>query len=209
MRTRRLIPIAGLFLLSACNTAEKPNAANFTAAINQYLAKHGDACTIIGRLFPIDVPRSERSDVSGLESKLAVMEQAGLLRETDTTAVVHAMLEPLRGPTPPQPVRHYEHTAEGTKYVRQIPSALGQTNALCYGQEVVGAISNWTLPPTGPNTQADVTYTYKIVNLAEWAQRSDVQRAFPDIGATIAAASKMNQTIGVQLTNQGWTVPQP
>jgi hypothetical protein len=58
MRNLLLIPIAGLFLLSACNTARKPSAANFTTAINQYLAKHGQACALIGRQFPVDVPRS-------------------------------------------------------------------------------------------------------------------------------------------------------
>jgi hypothetical protein len=58
MRNLLLIPIAGLLLLSACNGTKKPSNANFTTAINQYLAKHGQACALIGRQFPVDVPRS-------------------------------------------------------------------------------------------------------------------------------------------------------
>ena len=115
MRKLLLIPIAGLFLLSACNTARKPSAANFTTAINQYLAKHGQACTAVGRQFPVDVPRSEHGDPSGLGAKLTTLQDAGLLSETDTTAVVHGLLDPLRGPAPPQPVRRYQLTAEGQK----------------------------------------------------------------------------------------------
>jgi phage baseplate assembly protein W len=49
-------------------------------------------------------------------------------------------------------------------------------------------------------------YTYKIVNLAAWAERSDIQQSFSDIRATVTGASKMNQTIGLQLTNDGWEV---
>src|SRR3954469_13760545 len=107
MRLLVLIPIAGVVFLTACNSAKKPSDANFAAAINQYLAKHGEACTVINRQFPVDVPKSEQRDPNGIGMKLEALEQAGLVSASDTTAVVHGMLEPLQGPTPPQPVRHY------------------------------------------------------------------------------------------------------
>jgi hypothetical protein len=206
MRNLLLIPIAGLFLLSACNTAREPNAANFTTAINQHLAKHGQACTTVGRQFPVDVPRSEHGDPSGLGAKLATLQQSGLVSETDTIAVVYGMLAPLRGPTPPQPVRRYQLTAEGQKYFRQIPVAIGEVAGFCYGQKSVDSIVNWTQPDTA-SSQAEITYTYKIVNLASWAARSDVQQAFPDIRDTIKGVSMTNQIVGVQLTSKGWEVP--
>jgi|GEM_PF-3606228 hypothetical protein len=58
MRNLLLFAIAGLFLLSACDGTKKPSTANFTTAINQYLAKHGQACALMGRQFSVDVPRS-------------------------------------------------------------------------------------------------------------------------------------------------------
>ncbi len=58
MQTLRLIPIAAIMLISACNDAGKATNANFTTAINRYLDHHGQACTLIGPQFPIDVPRS-------------------------------------------------------------------------------------------------------------------------------------------------------
>lgn len=58
-------------------------------------------------------------------------------------------------------------------------------------------------------TLSEVTYTYKIANLATWAKRPDVQQAFPDLRQTLNGASKANQAAELQLTNRGWEVPQP
>ncbi|HEY2471350.1 MAG TPA: hypothetical protein VGI45_26390, partial [Terracidiphilus sp.] len=144
---------ASLILLIACNSAKTPNEANFTKAINEYLAKHGSTCTVIGRQFPIDLPQSEQQEKFGIAPKLAALEQAGLVRATDTTAVVHGMLDPLRGSTPPQPVKRYELTADGQKYFQQIPTALGQTGALCYGRgrdDPHGSPTGWPEAVTHP-----------------------------------------------------------
>jgi hypothetical protein len=118
------------------------------------------------------------------------------------------MLDPLQGSTPPQPVERYELTAEGKKYFQEIPGLLGQTSAFCYGQKTVDSIVKWTEPVTmGAFSQTEVTYTYRIVNLASWAERPDVQKAFPDIETTVSRVSKTKQVAGLQLTNQGWEVP--
>jgi hypothetical protein len=208
MRGLLLISVAGCLFLVACNGVKKPSTRNFTKAINQYLAKHGDACTTIVRQFPIDVPLSEQKEQYGIEPKLAALEQAGLVHSSDTRAVVHGMLDPLRGATPPQPVKRYDLTPEGRKYFQELPNPLGQASAFCYGQKTVDSIVKWTEPLTmGAFSQAEVTYTYKIVNLAGWAGRPDVQRAFPDVGTTVNGVSKTNQVVGLQLTNQGWEVP--
>jgi hypothetical protein len=208
MRSLFLVPIAGLFFVAACNHAKKPSNANFTAAINQYFAKHGEACTLLGGQFPINVSKSEQHDPSGIGAKLAALEQAGLVHASGTTAVVHSMLEPLRGPTPPQPVKRYELTEEGKKYLRQVPGAFGQTNGFCYGQKSVDSIIRWTEPTTtGADSQAEVVYTYKLVDSASWAERPDVQVVFPDIKATISGESTTNQIVGLQLTERGWYVP--
>jgi hypothetical protein len=208
MRCFQLISIAGLLALVACNSAKKPSNANFTKAINDYLTKHGEACTVIGRQFPIDIPRSEQNEQFGIGPKLSALEQAGLVHATDTTAVVHGMLDPLRGSTPPQPVKQYELTADGKKYFQQIPGTVTPTSGFCYGQKTVDSIIRWTVPQTGGSqSAAEVRYTYRVVNLAPWAERSDVQRAFPEIPATLNGASKVDQVVGLELTSNGWAVP--
>ena len=208
MRTVRQVWIAGLLFLIACSDAKKPNGANFTKAINEYLMKHGGACTVISRQFPVDVPESERKEEYGIGLQLAVLEQAGLVHASDTTAIIHGMLDALRGPTPPQPVKHYELTGEGKRYFQQIPSTMGPSNGFCYGRKTVDSIVKWTEPTSmGASTQTEVTYTYKIADPASWAQRPDIQRAFSNIRTTFSEASKAPQIAGLQLTNKGWEVP--
>jgi hypothetical protein len=205
MRRFYVVSIAGLFALTACNSAKTPNNANFTKAINGYLTRHGEACTMIGRQFPIDVTRSEQQEQFGLGPKLAALEQAGLVHSTDTTAVVHGMLDPMRGSGPAQPVKQYELTAEGKKYFHEIPGTFGQTGGFCYGQKTVDAIVKWTEPATAADTE--VTYTYKIADTASWAERPEVQQAFSDIQTIVNGASKTTEVAGLQLTSKGWEVP--
>lgn len=128
MRSILKVSVALLFL-AGCKSTTVPNAANFTKALNDYFAQHGEVCTAIGRQFPMDVPVRE-SD--GIGSQLAVLKRAGLVNTTDSTAVVHGILDPLRGPTPPQPVKRYEPTAEGKKYFESMPGTLGATTGFCY-----------------------------------------------------------------------------
>jgi hypothetical protein len=116
------------------------------------------------------------------------------------------MLDALRGPTPPQPVRRHELTTTGQRYFRQAPAALGETDSFCYGQENVDSIVKWTLPEAVSHL-AEVTYTYNIGDRATWAERPDVQKAFPDIHVTINGISQANQIVGLQLTDRGWEVP--
>lgn len=208
MRCSYHIFSAAVLILTACNSAKTPNDTNFTKAINAYLMKHGAACTVIGRQFPIDLPRSEQNEQYGIGPKLAVLEQAGLMHSGDTTAVVHGLLDPLRGSGPVQPVKRYELTESGKRYFQQVPGALGQTSGFCYGQKSVDSIVKWTEPTTaGASTQAEVTYTYKIVDAAPWAQRPDVQGVFSDIRTIMNGASKTTGVAGLQLTSNGWEVP--
>ena len=101
------------------------------------------------------------------------------------------MLDPLRGSTPPQPVKRYELTADGRKYFQQIPGTLGQTSGLCYGQKSVDSIVKWTAPATvGASSQTEVSYTYRIVNRTAWAERPEVQQAFSDIRMALNGVSK-------------------
>jgi hypothetical protein len=200
-RTLRLISVAALVLFSACNDARKPTNATFTIAINRYLDHHGQTCTLIGPQFPIDIPRSQQSSIGG---KFSALQHAGLVSETDTTAVLHGLMDALRGPSPAQPVRHYTLTPEGEKYMQQVSGAVTPTSSFCYGQKTVNSITHWT---TGSQSAAEVKYTYRVVNLAAWAQRPEVQQAFPDIQSTLSGAAKAEQIVGLQLTDKGWEVP--
>jgi hypothetical protein len=197
-------------LIASCNNNRKSSAANFTKAINQYLAKHGQECTFFAQTFPIDIPASELTDQSGTAPQMAALERAGLVRGSNTTAVIHGMMGSL-GASAPRPVKRYELSDEGRKYFQVKPGILGQSGAFCYGQKAVDSITKWTKPAAmGPNMQSDVTYTYKIADLAPWAKQVQVQvqQAFGDIRTTVSGISKIDETAGLQLTNKGWEVPE-
>ncbi|HLH34663.1 MAG TPA: hypothetical protein VKX41_08310 [Alloacidobacterium sp.] len=206
MRRPEPFVLAAFLLLSGCNEAKKPNAAHLTVAINRYLAKHGAECTFFAQAFPIDVPASELKDQSGTAPQMAALESSDLVRGNDTTAVIQGMIGAL-GPSAPRPVRRYQLTDEGRKYFQVKPGGLGQSSALCYGHEVVDSIVSWTKPESmGSVLETEVTYTYKMPDLAPWATRADVQQAFGDIRTTVGGISRTEETAELQLTNVGWEV---
>jgi hypothetical protein len=203
MRKPILLTLAVFFVLGGCSNEKKPSAANFTKAINQYLAKNGPACTFFAQTFPIDIPASELKDQAGTAPQMAALEKSGLVRGSDTTAVIHGMMGAL-GASAPRQVRRYELTDQGRKYFQVKAGTLGQSGAFCYGQEQVDSIVKWDEPTTQDETSVtEVTYTYKFQQLADWAKQPDVQQEFPAIKSTVEQAGT-NQVIEVHLTNSGW-----
>ena len=210
MRRSFVVSLTAFFFLTGCNNTRKPSNVNFTKAINQYLAKRDDACSSLGQTLPIDVTVSEQKDQYGIGPQLAALAEAGLVHSTNMTAVVYGMLDALQGSRPPQPVRRYELTDQGKQYYRQVPATFGQNGIFCYGQEMVDSIIKWTETATMEEAPlSEVTYTYKIADLAPWARRPDVQQAFSDLRQTVNGASKTNETTALQLTNKGWEFPEP
>jgi hypothetical protein len=135
---------------------------------------------------------------------MAVLEAAGLVRSSDMVAPTPGIL----GPGAPRRVKRYQPTEPGKKYLQQVPGIFGQIVGFCYGDKTVDSIVKWTEPVTmGAGLQSEVNYTYKIANLAPWAERPDVQREFGDVRATVNGISKSNEKAGLQLANQGWEVP--
>ena len=135
---------------------------------------------------------------------MAVLEQAGLVQPTDTVVTFPQIF----GSSIQCRVKRYQPTSSGNQYVQQTNVGLGQSAGFCYGARAVDFIVKWTEPATlGPVTQTEVTYTYKISNLAPGAQRANIQNQFGDTRSTTAGMSKTEQRAGLQLTNEGWEVP--
>ena len=198
--------VSGLLLLSGCKNPQKSNEANFKAAINEYLIKHGKTCIPISRPFPFDIPIANLNETAGPVTEMAALERVGLLHSTNTTAVVHGMLDALRGSRPPQAVKRYEMSSDGQKYFQQYQTAIGQSDGFCYGQKEVNSIVKWDeLVKQGDSSVTSVTYTYRIENQADWARQPDVERAFPIIKMTLDQAGT-NQTAEAHLTNKGWEI---
>lgn len=204
MRRSHFALFTGILLLTACNHPNKPDDADVRKAINLYLQTHGKVCTWIGQPFPVDVSESRQISKFGIASKMAVLEAAGLVQAANTMVAVS---EPFGG-NAQRRVKRYQVTATGQRYLQITQAALGQSAGFCYGTKEVDSIEKWTEPGTmRPALQTEVTYTYKISHLAQWARRADVQNQFDDIRTTITGASKANQMAALELTNQGWEIP--
>ena len=151
-----LIFLACVVSLTGCNDVRKPSDGNFREAINQYLEKHGKACTWIGRPFPVDVSEPEQRLQFGTSAQMAVLEAADLVHSSDTVAATPGIF----GPGAPRRVKRYEPTESGNKYLQQVPGVLGQSAGFCYGDKTVDSIVKWTEPVTmGAGSQSEVNGT--------------------------------------------------
>jgi len=197
--------------LTACNGANKPTAANFTKAINSYLATHGELCITVDGQFPIDVPLSQPGNISGIGSKLMALQHEGLLNETDTSAVVQSLANSLSfGPHKTEQVRRYTVSMEGQKYLKSVMTDFGRASAFCYGLKQVDSVVTWTEPATdNRGKKSQIIYRYKVIDLVPWALRPAVQQSFPEISNILGNASKADQPIVLQLTSNGWDAVQP
>jgi hypothetical protein len=207
MRQWTVLIAFSLILFSGCNSSKKPNETNLTSSIDQYLLTQTRTCVAVDGKYPLDVPAANWNDKSGEAAELAVLERAGLVHSSNTTAVVHSMANALSlSPHKPELVKRYTVSGEGQKYFQRVQGTFGQSDGFCYGHETVDSILNWTQPETqGDYSETTVTYTYKIPDLAAWAKLPEVEQAFPTIGTTLGDAGK-NQTVALHLTNKGWVV---
>ncbi len=198
--------LASLLLLLACDTRKTPNEANLRGAINQYLQVHGQACTSIGQPFPVDITESQQPRF-GVASRMAALERVGLVQSTNTETAARDAPQ-IFGGTLQRRVRRYLPTATGRNYLKKVQTSSILPAEFCYGTKAVDTIITWTAPvAVGGATQTQVAYTYKISDLASWAQNPDIQEQFNDIRTTINGTSKTSELAGLQLTNKGWEVP--
>lgn len=201
MRRSLYVVIVGLLLVEGCRSDRKPSETNLVNAVNRYLQGRGPTCTWLAQPFPINVSAAQQKLTFGIAPQMAVLEKAGLVQSLDTETNVPGVF----GGTTRQHVRRYEPTADGKRYLRQTQAALTQSAGFCYGTKTVDSIVKWTEPTSGQTaSETEVTYTFKLSGLAPWAERPDIQSQFGDLRATIGGASKLKETITLQLTNKGW-----
>lgn len=203
MRNSLYIVIGTLLLVSGCKNSSKPNDAQIKSIIDQYLTSHGPSCTWLGQPFPVNVTRAQLARNEGVALQMTTLEKAGLVQSFET---VNRVQNPLGGVTE-LGVRRYEPTSAGKPYLRQVRAVLTESAGFCYGTKSVDSLSELSAPPSPhPDMSMQVTYTYKIADLASWARQPDIQSEFGDIRATVTGISRTAETIRLQPTDKGWEV---
>ena len=201
----RLILVLASFslVLASCSSKEDANAKNFGTAIDAYLEKNGQLC--IGnssiRKWPMEVAKNSK-DVQ----KFDLLEKLGLA--TKEEAEIRNMMS-ISGDM--LPAYRYSPSPSAEKYFRKNPPAAllpeGSTE-LCYGHKRLDKVVKWDTPGSsmkGPK-ETVVTFSYKIMDLADWANNPEVQAAFSEIKTSIDFAGKEDQKERVKLTSEGWEV---
>lgn len=202
-----LLVLFGVLLLVSCASKNDANDRNFTQALNAYLAQKGEVCLDIPSAWPVDLNEAERRSGIGRAGEMAALEKVGLVRSHETQA---EYTPPLSTHPVKVNVLRYELTEDGKKFYRAketIPlvGANGTEGDLCYGQQRLDKIVKWEAPTTvGDSKEATVFYTYRIANLAAWANNPDIQTIFPGILSTINGAGKIQMNQALTLTSQGW-----
>jgi hypothetical protein len=196
-------------LLSACQhkDAQLPNRANFTAAVDSYLAQRGHLC--IGKYdWPIAVTQADRGAQSFDAQQLPVLEALGLVASHAASVTRKAA----DGAAVTLPAREYALTPQGQKYYLHVPVVVATATEhathpadLCVAKLALDRVFGWERPRAiDGRTVSSVLFSYRIVDLAPWTQAPSVRRAFPMLTRAIDNAGTLQLRLGIHLTPQGW-----
>jgi len=196
----RAAALAALVLLAACARpqAQAPTRENFTAALDDYLARRGHLC--LGKYdWPITVTAEDRRTRSLNAQQLPVLETLGLATGRDV------------GGDGGGAAREYTLTPAGRRYYLQMPVVVATaTRRVTHAADFcVATLSRERLvgwePPSkqGGRSVTSLLFTYKI-DPAPWTQTEPARRAFPVVKRALENAGAMQLRLGVHLTPQGW-----
>jgi hypothetical protein len=198
-----------LALLAACQSkeAQLPNRANFTAAVDNYLAQRGHLC-IAKYDWPIAVTPADRRARNPDAQQLPVLETLGLVASRDAS-VTRKVAD---GAVATLPAREYLLTVEGQRYYLHVPVVVATATEnvthpgdFCVAKLTLDRVFGWESPQTiNGRIVSSVLFSYRIVDSAPWMQTPEVRRAFPMVMRAIDNAGTLQLRLGVQLTPQGW-----
>lgn len=216
MQTKnRLVACAafGITALAACGSKTDANEKNFGAALTRYFEQAGELCLGTSN-WPVDVSKADRDMQrmfpGGTVDQMAALQIAGLAKAED----IEVQSKDFGG----QPngfmhkVTRYTLTEAAKPFVREkevrrigLGGGTIKQADLCWGRKVLDKIVKWEGPiKFGDYQEARVTYTYKIVDLADWAKRPELQAAYVSVKRLIDGAGTAQDKHGLKLTSQGW-----
>jgi hypothetical protein len=204
MATPRLAIIALAALLAACQDKQalQPTRANFTAAVDDYLAQRGRLC-IAKYDWPITLTQAERQASSADALQMAVLESQGLVAGRDVQAT--------RGGAA-VPAREYALTSEGGKYFVHVPVVVASATQrvthpadFCVARLALDRVFGWEAPQAmNGRSVSSVLFSYRVVDPAPWTRTPDARRAFPLVMRAIDNAGTLQLRLGIHLGPKGW-----
>jgi DNA-binding transcriptional ArsR family regulator len=202
MRVRVLWGALASLLLAGCGS-RGPDEGELRVAIDAHLATTPKCIGDVAWRFPAELrseynPRLE-SHHAAMMARIEALERVGLVRSTGAD-------EGRWG----KPVR-YELSEAGRQVYREFP--VGQLDprkpagGFCYGTAEVDSIIRHTEPAEGAGqVQTEVTYTYRLRDVAAWAKDAGFLRLNPEVQRELGpGASRQAQAVLVRASD-GWRV---
>lgn len=186
---RKIIILA--LLLAGCSKNE-PSDDAIKTALNKYNEEIHSGCFVFNGRLPLSLDDMKQKTITG--------------KQLEAYALAGLVVESTEGNS-----KHYDLTPEGRKYYVEVDSmSVGLTikktkqGAMCAGKLAVDEITQVIPVPQG--NEIKVLYTYKIDNLAQWANNPDLQRG---LGFVIKLLNDQHNEVRSEMlykTSEGWAV---
>jgi hypothetical protein len=195
-RTWSCALVLGLLTLIAiaCNKADDTDL-NYRVAINDHFKTFPVCIWPQAKKFPVQAATSDDSKTEGYDA----LTQQGLLARTTAEKKVLIIAS--------KQVNNYDLSEKGRTSWTPDSSQPGYGN-FCYGNREVTSIDNSTIGTnaTGAKT-VEVSYHYRIGNLAGWANSQQMRTAYPSIDSALSANPSDRATL--VMTGDHWEFIKP
>jgi hypothetical protein len=203
MTPRTVAALAAIAALcAACSDPKKANEANFAEALNQYLVHEGRLCIRgLAREWPhtllpgVKPARDRFGNSPNRAMRLDALAQAGLLKSEEVVV----------SPRDPAPSLRYHLTDAAKPFLLVHKSdVMRGIQDLCFATRAVDKVLQWEGPMSfGAYQVANVAFTWRVRDVAEWAKHPAVKDAFPEIERELTTQDRSGRE-QVHLTSNGW-----
>jgi hypothetical protein len=191
MKREKLYALVGfmaLLLSVGCNNGAT-NDLNYKTAINDHFKAFPVCIWSQPKKFPVQAATADDAKTEGYDA----LTQEGLLNRTTAEKKVLIISKQ---------VNNYDLSDKGRSSWTPDTSQPGYGN-FCYGNRDITSIDNSTLGTNGSGaTTVDVTYRYRIANVASWANSPEMKTAYPSIASQLDSNPSDKAT--VVMTGDHW-----
>lgn len=204
-----LVAAVSAVVLAGCGGKMDVSEKNFGAAIDQYLAKKGNAC-LSAEQWPVQMNELAQKANPQRLVQMEAMAVAGLVKAADVEAEEKDLFGKATGKMTTE--KHFALTDAAKPYLQDDTSgfrAIGGNGSklvqLCWGKMALDKVVKWEGPiKLGEYQEAGVSFTYKFDKVADWASKPEMQAAFPRLKQAMEGVGKTELRKGVKLTSEGW-----
>ena len=193
---RFLLCATALALLAACGkTTSNSDKDTFQIVLQAYYDAH-PVCVSIPLTFPVELRRDGDADA---KQQLNPLVAAGLISVTP----IQKNEPTITGIGKPADYLRYAPIAGQDAVRKGADSFLGGWD-ICFARRKIANVQSFTAPADAAGVKVTrVTYAYELKDVAPWATKPDIAKAFPQIGAMLAKPANQ-ATDGLVQTDSGW-----